>query len=467
MGVRRTILLMFLVVSPVSPQNQVHNDSLISRRDSTQLHLLRSPSDTLSSIKDTSSVTGIDTVVNYASADSISYSLSTKTMSLYTKGDLKYQKMELQSDHIDIDWNSSTMVARGVTDSTDSTGNKMRGLPIMKDGGEEYHGKELGYNFKSKKGRINVADTKIDQGYYHGEKIKKVGQDILFVADGRYTTCDQPEPHYYFSSPKMKVTPGDKVIAEPVYLYIADVPLFWLPLGVFPNKSGRRSGIIAPAIAEDATHGRLLRHIGYYFAMNDYMDLSLKTDLYTKGSWALYSNYRYNLRYYLNGSLSGEYKKFIEGESSDAGRKLSESYTLNFLHNQTIDPTTSLNVNFTFASSNAYQNTIDLNQALRQDITSNATLSKSWDEKNSTTLNVGRRQNLIDGSIYETLPSLSFSHSGSYPFRFSRTTSSDLTDLAWYEMISVSYGANLTNNRSKVNTKIGGLKTQINGRDTT
>ena len=81
--------------------------------------------------------------------------------------------MELQAERIDIDWTTATMSAVGAPDSSDTTGAKERGSPIMKDGGEEYHGRELGYNFRTKKGRINIADTRIDQGYYHGEKIKK------------------------------------------------------------------------------------------------------------------------------------------------------------------------------------------------------------------------------------------------------------------------------------------------------
>jgi lipopolysaccharide assembly outer membrane protein LptD (OstA) len=431
-------------------------DSLHSPVDS--LH-----TDSLHTVKDSSSVKGIDTVVTYTCTDSIVYTLSNKTMSLYKKGDIKYQQMQLQSERIHVNWNTSVMTAEGIPDSADTTKKKFKGTPIMKDGGEEFHGFELGYNFKTKKGKINVADTHSDEGYYHGEDIKKVEQDVLFIENGRYTTCDAPEPHYYFASPKMKVLLRDKVIAQPVYFYIADVPLFALPLGVFPSKGGRRSGIIAPAIVEDAAHGRLLRHLGYYFAISDYMDINFRSDLYTKGSWALYSDYRYNLRYYFNGSLSGEYKKLIEGESADPARSVNEAYSLNFTHSQVIDPTASFNVNFTFASNNSYLNTINQNQLLNQSIRSQATLNKLWDEKNSSSISVTRTQNLVDGSVFETLPSLSFSHSGSYPFRFGRKVAADLSDLSWYETIVFSYSANASNNRSKFTRKINGIKTDING----
>ncbi|MBI4811349.1 MAG: LPS-assembly protein LptD [Ignavibacteriales bacterium] len=437
-------------------------------KDSTSLPLDTVVVDSSEITRDTtSSVSGVDTVVIYSSADSIVYSIETKTMSLYSEGNIKYQAMELEAGRIDINWDTSTLTAFGIQDTSDTTQKRELGLPVMKDRGEVYDGKELGYNFKTKRGRILIADTKMDEGFYHGERLKKIGKDVLFVADGRYTTCDKAEPHYYFYSPKMKVTLQEKVIAEPIYMYIADVPVFWFPVAVFPSKGGRRSGIIAPAIAEDAAHGRLLRHIGYYWAINDYMDWSIKTDLYTKGSWALFSNYQYNLRYYFSGGLSGEYRKMLEGESSDPNRKKNISYNVHISHHQEINPTMRADVNFTFASNNSYRNTNNINQALNQDITSNATISKSWEgTPNSVNINVSRRQNLINGNITETLPSLNFNHSQSYPFRSSKKKSADPSDLSWYELIGVSYHTNFSNNRAKTKKSINGILTNINGVDT-
>ena len=66
--------------------------------------------------------------------------------------------------------------------------------------------------------------------------------DVLFVEDGKFTTCDLDHPHYYFGSPTMKITVKDKIVARPIFLYIADVPVFALPFGIFPSERGRRSG---------------------------------------------------------------------------------------------------------------------------------------------------------------------------------------------------------------------------------
>jgi hypothetical protein len=411
-------------------------------------------------------VKGIDTLVTYSSTDSIVYEFSTKTMSLFQKGQIKYRDLQLTADRIDIDWSRSVMNARGIPDTSDSTGKKYKGTPDMKEGNELYHGHDLSYNFQTKKGRINVANTTIDQGYYHGDEIKKVEKDVLFVEDGRYTTCDLPEPHYFFFSPKMKVIPQDKVVAEPVYLYIADVPVFALPFGVFPNERGRRSGLIAPAYGDDGRRGKFLTHLGYYWAISEYMDINFRSDLYTKGGWGAYSAYRYGLRYDFTGSFSGEYKRFHTGESSDPLRTDEESYNVNIAHNQDFDPTTHLNVNFSFASNNSFRNTIDLNQALNQFITSNATFSKSWEgTPNSISIGISRHQNLLDGSTDETLPSFIFNHSQSYPFRWGKAKA-DESNLPWYQDIGFSYSADAENSRAKVHRTIDSIKVAAGGTDT-
>ncbi len=453
------VLLLFALQAPAQqpPGRAAGADSLRPKLDT-----LRTANDSLAARADTAKSEGIDTVVTYSSSDSVVYDLSSRIMSLYTKGDIAYRSLELKADKIDINWSTSIMNARGVRDTSDTTGKKMKGLPIMKDGGEEYHGSEMDYNFKTKRGRIDVANTTIDQGYYHGETIKKVEKDVLFVEDGRYTTCDAPEPHYYFFSPRMKVVPGDQIVAEPVYLYIADVPIFALPFGVFPNQRGRRSGIIAPAYGEDHNRGRYLTHLGYYFALSDYVDLALRSDLYTKGGWAAASDIRYALRYNFNGSVALDYKRLHTGEQNDPDRTTDNSYRAHITHFQEIDPRTRLSADFTFASDNSYRTTNDLNQALNQFITSNATLSHAFDDYNSIGLTVGRNQNLQNGYLNETLPALSFSHAATYPLRWGKKVESE-EDIPWYQMISVSYGANSSNTRVKNPVTIDSVKSVAGG----
>ncbi|MDI6778981.1 MAG: putative LPS assembly protein LptD [Bacteroidota bacterium] len=415
------------------------------------------PKDTLAyTLRDTViTASGVDSVINYTSSDSIVYSISNRKMMLYGKGQIAYKQMKLISERIDINWDTALLNAKGVEDTSDIATVKFKGTPVMIDAGEEFKGHELLYNFKTQKGKITLAETKADEGIYYGSNVKKIKKDVLFISDGRYTTCDKPDPHFYFFSPKMKLIVRDKVIAKPIYFYISDVPVFALPFGVFPSKGGRRSGIIAPAYGENANFGRYLSHLGYYWAMSDYTDFALQTDLYISGSYLVNSNFNYKLLYYFEGGVSGTYKHFIYGEKVDPTYRIQTGYNVNIRHNQDVDPTTRVNVNFSFLSDNNFKLTNYLSEALQQTVMSNATMSKNWEgTPNSMTLNISRMQTLTNGRIDEVLPSVSFNRSQSYPFRRKKP----LGELAWYEQIGYDYRAGFSNSRGKIPVTILGIK---------
>jgi lipopolysaccharide assembly outer membrane protein LptD (OstA) len=411
------------------------------------------PSDTAAARTDTvktpETTSGIDSVVTYAASDSVIYAIGAKTMYLYGKGNIKHKEMGLKAERIDINWNTSILHATGVVDTADT--NSLRGMPDLIDGNESYHGSSISYNFKSKKGKIDLGKTEIEKGLYYGEAIKKMDADVLFVEHGRFTTCDLPHPHYYFGSPEMKVIVKDKVVARPIVMYIADVPVFALPFGVFPSQRGRRSGLIAPAYGESA-RGRYLTHLGYYWAMSDYMDWNLRADGYTKGSYTFYSDFRYALRYNFGGSLSGSYGRYVSGERGDPGYADERVFNLHVGHNQEFNPTTRLVVDFSFMSGSYFQRTsYNLNDLLRQNIISNATLTKYWEgTPNSMTLNLHRDQNLQaqPGSVEvsEILPSFNFSRSQTFPFR-SRKRGAASSTPTWYELIGYSYSGQFLNRR--------------------
>lgn len=398
---------------------------------------------------------GVDTVVSYSAKDSIVYSMRTRFMDLYGKTDLQYQTLGLKAERTSVNWNTMTLVSNGIPDTVDKTGKKKIGTPVMKDGGEMYHGTQISYNFQTKKGKVNVGDTKMDDGYYHGDQIKKEGQDVLYVADGRFTTCDQDDPHFYFYSPKMKVIVHDKVIAEPVVFYIADVPLFALPFGVFPSHGGRSSGIIAPAYGEDNRRGKYLSHFGYFWAASDYWDIATAFDWYTHGGWLNRSNMRYNLRYNLSGTLTTSFANLSSGDTGDPNFQSEKDKNIVWRHHQDIDPSTQFDVNFTFTTGSYYKNfSNNLTDILQQNIVSTATLSKSWDESNSRlSIYAYRDQNLTNGVLTEQLPTVSFSQGQIFPFKPSAKSRGVVlessSETPWYQLISLSYNGQGSDNHTK------------------
>ncbi|MGE5363384.1 MAG: putative LPS assembly protein LptD [Bacteroidota bacterium] len=395
----------------------------------------------------------IDAVVVASSTDSISFDVSAKKMYVYGKSNLKYKKTELNSATIAVDFQANELSAKG---APDSTGKKIVNTPVLNESGEVYEGSVIRYNFKTQRGNISLARNEAEGTVYTGEKVRKVDKSTYFIKNGTYTTCTAETSHYHFYAKEMKVIMQEQIIAKWIWLYIGGVPLpVPLPFGAFPNKTGRRSGFIVPAYGSNYLYGPNLSHFGYFWAVNDYMDVNALADYYFKGGYSLSSNYRYALRYKLNGSVSAGYSKRHIGESTDPDYSESSEWKLDIAHHHTIDPTLKLDAGLHFMSSNYYRDVsqnYSYSDILSRNITSSASLFKSWDESgNSLSLSYSRNQNLSSGNIEEVLPSASFNMSQSYPFK---RKNSSYDNQKWYELFNIGYSAQAQNNRSKTEGKL-------------
>ncbi len=401
----------------------------------------------------------IDTVINASSSDSLVFAIDEKEMYLYGTSEIQYKQTDLTAANIKVDFETGGVEAEGVPTDTSE---KYAGTPVLSDKGEKYEGFRMRFNFKSQRGFIASAETENEGAYYTGSKIKKVDKDTYFIKDGIYTTCDKTDPDYYFYSAKMKVVQKQEVMAEWIWLFVGDVPLpVPLPFAVFPLQSGRRSGIIPPVFGDDGTYGRYFARFGYFWAISDYMDWNLTGDYYTRGSYRANSRFRYAERYNFTGTIQGDYTDLISGLPSDPDRSERIDWRLKWSHNQSFTPTMRFDANLEFTSGNYLsRNVTDFNELLRNEIVSNATFSKTWDESgNSLSASYTRRQVLQTGDINEILPSLTFSKSQSYPFR-----GNGVGEQKWYELFGYNYTGQFENDRNKTNGHLnirGGFNHQI------
>ena len=142
--------------------------------------------------------------------------------------------------------------------------------------------------------------------------------------------------------------------------------------------------------------------------------------------------------------------------SGDPNYSKNIDWNMQWSHSQKINPSLSLNANLRFASANYLKTTsTDVSEVLQNQIISNATLLKTWEESgNSLSLSYSRTQDLQSGNIQETLPNLTFTRSQSYPFKKKSTGKQK-----WYELFGYSYSGQFLNNRNKTggNLRIRGV----------
>lgn len=110
------------------------------------------------------------------------------------------------------------------------------------------------------------------------------GRHIVFAKNGSFTYCDHAEPHFHFTTRDMKFVSQNVMVARPGVLYIGEVPVFWIPFFFQDVRSGRRSGMLTPnfGVAElfrnSPAYRRSVQNIGYFFAINDYMNAEASFD---------------------------------------------------------------------------------------------------------------------------------------------------------------------------------------------
>lgn len=388
---------------------------------------------------------GLTAPVDYQAKDSIVMTNGNWAY-LYGEGDVKYQQIQLQSEIIEMNMDSSIVFAKF---GLDSIGAEF-GYPLFKDGDQQYESKTMRYNFGTKKGYITDVITQQGEGYVTAGKTKKMDNDILNMVGGKYTTCDDHDhPHFYIQMTKAKVQPKKRIITGPVYMVFEDVPLYplGLPFCFFPFSSSYSSGIIMPTFGDESSRGFYLRDGGYYFALSDYMDLALTGEIYTKGSWGLSARSSYRKRYQFSGSFNASYLVTRLGDKGLPDYSLSKDFKLAWTHSQ--DPkanpyrTFSASVNF---STSSYDRN-NMNSLINMDATQNtkgSSINVTQRFPNnpfsiSATMNVNQRSK--DSTISVTLPDLTVTMSRIFPFKRKNAIGNE----RWYEKISMSYNGYFRN----------------------
>jgi len=343
------------------------------------------------------------------SAATIDYKFDDAEIRLLKNGNLRYRDMELDAGDIRYDTDTKILVARPLNDDT---GGAAVEAPVLKQGTEELFGERMSYNLETRKGQVRMARTKFEGGYYSGKAIRQASEDVLFVSQGDYTSCDRPEPHYFFHSNKMKMIGKDKVVARPVILFIGRLPVFAVPYYVFPIRKGRHSGFLPFDIGNFERGDRFIRNVGYYWAASEYWDMSASLDFYENSRTIFNSSLSYAARYKLTGNLGASYTRSTSWDKTRYVRSIRNRWSFRFNHNQTISPSVNLTGSGQFLSDKNYieDNVFDPSERLNRSINSDMSLNKRW-RNSSLAVVASQNWNLDTDEKRETLPSVRFSRS--------------------------------------------------------
>jgi hypothetical protein len=335
--------------------------------------------------------------------------------------------------------------------------------------GEAIESRGLVYDLEAARGSAFDASSTYNQGgtrwIVRGD-MPFAAPDSSFLSHAIFTSCDLTVPHYHFETDEIKIVAGSVLVARPVRLYFADVPVAWLPFIAQSLSQGRASGLLTPTfsvndIVRNSTgYRRRISNLGFYWAMSDYSDAMLAIDWFSGTFLALQSGvqYRFN-RQFLQGDAN--FRRYWRENGST-------ELSLNTQHSWEIDERTQFRVSGSYASSADFvrENSFDPRE-VTQSIDSQGGLNRRFDW-GSVSLSANRRQYLSDDRVEWTLPSANVSLSTITLFRAPSNRAHFWNNMTWggsanLNRRTVDRGQGLVFDRSNIDTEnvSGGLTSNL------
>lgn len=407
-------------IDSISPKNILKKDSLLLNKKDTIFKdsLLVNKKDSIS--KDSlKKKEVIEDIITHIATDYTIQNAKNKTVILYNEANITYTDIDLKSGIIVIDYKKNSLFAKGIIDST---GYKQR--PVFKQGNQESEQDSIIYNFKSKRAIIYGLKTQQGEMYTYGEKTKRENDSTVYIRKIRFTTSDKEIPDYYIATNKAKLVPGKKIIVGASNLVLADVPTpLFLPFAYFPMTETSMSGFLIPAFdTGSSARGIGFQNGGYYFAISDYMDLTVLGDAYSNGSWGARISSNYNKRYKFNGVFSLNFENIVNGIRGFDNFSKSNNFNIRWNHNQDskASPNSRFSASVNLGSSRFFRESLNqFNVALTQNNTFNSSINYSKTFVGTPfnmAVTASHQQNTNTQSITMTLPSLTLNMDRIYPF---------------------------------------------------
>ncbi len=359
-------------------------------------------------------------VVEYYGEDYVLLNRKENKVYMYNKAFIIYGDMRIDAGLIILDYNKNEVSAKGI----DSAGVYSQ-RPIFVQATNRVEPDSIRYNFDSEKALVYNSRTEQNGFNVIAEVTKKVNDSVVYLRNVKFTTSKNIEdPEYYFYTRKAKFVPKKKIVTGLTNMYIADVPTpIGLPFAYFPLTEDRTSGFLLPSFGENNNRGFFFQNGGYYFAINDYLDLSLLGDYYTNGSYALRGESTYVLRYKYRGNVSARYESLVNSERGFPDFNQSSIYNIRWTHSQDTksNPSSRFSASVNIGSSRYFTQSINQTNnasALVNTLSSSISYAKTFegDPQVNFTLAATHSQNTQTEAITMSLPNLNASVSRIYPF---------------------------------------------------
>jgi lipopolysaccharide assembly outer membrane protein LptD (OstA) len=384
----------------------------------------------------------LDAPVDYEAEDSAVLLIKEQKFILYGKTKTSYQDINLTAPRVEMNQKTNVLTAYS---SKDSLGNVITRAEFQQ-GEQKFQSDEIQFNFKTQKGVTSNTYTQEGEMLIIGRLTKKVDSATVFVREGYFTTCMLDHPHFAFKTNKMKIVSNKLAVSGPTHPEFEGVPVpIYLPFGFYPLRKGRHSGLLPPQFTANEDFGLGLEGLGYYHVLNDYVDITVRGNIYSFGGWSANLTPSYRKRYRYNGTFNLALQRTKFNFKGDPDYRLGKTFNVSWSHS--VDPRARPGTTFSatvnagssrfneFVPNNPYRN-------FSNQMQSSISYSKTWaDKPYNLTLSANHNQNNNTRQVFITLPEANFSVQTIYPFQRKEILGAP----KWYEKLGIGYNGSFRN----------------------
>lgn len=381
--------------------------------------------------------------VNFQAQDSLTFNFrNQRTAQLYGSSNVSHQSGQLTAGKIELDLNESQVQASTATPEDTLS------YPVLKQDERDLRSTRILFNYETEKGKFEVAEIEVDDGYLVGTKVKNISRNEVFVEDGIYSTCPPDHMYYYIQAKRMKVVDEEEIFFTNARLFILDIPYpLIFPFGYVPaGIEQKQSGLLEPTymFQNTSTRGIGLQNLGWFQYINDHLTAQTAFDVFTSGTFFNESRLQYRNTGRYSGSVLVGYSNERGLEPTDPDFSKTVTKRLSLSHDQQLSPYANINANINLRTANYFrQNSFDLDERAETSTTSRISYRYSQPEgAYNFSINSNLNQNFNNNTTRLSGPDMTFSLRQFSPFK----SSSSGTDEKFYERITIRYDNNFKSN---------------------
>jgi LPS-assembly protein len=186
--------------------------------------------------------------------------------------EIKREQTTLKADEVRVDRDTQDVEAKGRV-SVDRPEWKIKSADSVQ------------LNLEKETGEIQNGDIFIEQGHVSimGRRLQKFGGQTYHIDDSFFTTClcESGAPHWKFSAEQMDLSLEGVGTIQNGYFYVLDVPVFYLPYGIFPLRTERQTGFLFPQFGSSTKEGFRYQQ-PFFWAISKSTDASLSFDIQSR-----------------------------------------------------------------------------------------------------------------------------------------------------------------------------------------